>query len=57
MYISQERINEEIEKAKHKSVIGGLIKYLYYISPLGYLFNYEKHKLCRDVTVQVWQKS
>lgn len=50
-------VQETVAKAKQQSAIGGLFKYLYYISPIGYLFSYQKHVLCREITAKVWQQS
>lgn len=53
----EQDIENRVQKARSESTIGGLIKFMYYISPVGYLFNYPQHKLCRDVTFAVWNKS
>lgn len=53
----EQNIEERVQKARQASVIGGIAKFLYYISPLGYFFNYQQHKLCKDITYGVWKRS
>jgi hypothetical protein len=51
--IINEHINECIEQSKQDSKVLGVIKYFYYISPLGWMFSNEKHKLTLEITKQM----
>lgn len=53
----ENQMREVVEKAKHQSKVGGAIKFMYYISVFGYLFSYEKHKLSKDIVLEVWNRS
>ncbi len=51
--IINEHIKQCIESAKQESKALGIIKYFYYVSPLGWMFSYDKHKLTIEITKQL----
>lgn len=48
---------EMVIKASKQNKCIGMMKYLYYMSPIGWLFHNKKHTLCRDLTYNVWKIS
>lgn len=38
------------------STIYYTIKYFYYMSPFGYCLNYQKHKLSKEISKELWKK-
>lgn len=57
LYNYQYNISEEdIEAAKNSSQFVGFLKYLYYISPVGYLFSSDKHHLALKLTKDLYNE-
>lgn len=47
---------EDIHAAKNGNQFIGLLKYIYYVSPIGYLFNNEKHHLALKLTKDLYNE-
>lgn len=48
---------EEFQKIKEKpQIIMGTLSFLYYISPLGYLFNREKHDFTLALARAIYER-
>jgi hypothetical protein len=48
---NQKTIEEIIDNAKQQNKVIGFLKYLYYVSPFGYLFNNKEHQICIAMTI------
>ena len=47
-------INEIVQHSKENvNYISGTLKYLYFISPLGYLFSNRSHQLTKELTKKI----
>ncbi len=46
----------DIEHAQDANSVIGLCKYLYYISPIAYVFNYDKYIMARKLSSILWQE-
>ena len=59
MYIMVASVNQSYEliNSPQPSNLIGFIKWSYYISPLGYFFDYELHKRTRELTSLLWENS
>ena len=47
---------EDIDAAKNSNQFVGLMKYLYYISPVGYMFSSDKHFLALKLTKDLYNE-
>ena len=56
MVASVNQSYELINRPQPSNLIG-FIKWSYYISPLGYFFDYELHKRTRELTSLLWENS
>jgi len=52
--MEQEQIKRMVDEANKKNKCVGFFKWCYYMSTLGWLFSYEKHKVCVDITRKYW---
>ena len=52
--MEQEHIKRVVDEANKKNKCLGLLKFFYYISPLAWLFSFEKHKMCVEITRNYW---
>jgi hypothetical protein len=47
--VLNQRINEIVDDARSQNKVLGLLKFFYYISPLGYLLSYPEHRMTREI--------